>query len=223
PAAHESRPGALRNRSHAAHRSSATRRRSPVCGPARWWHHARGDVCRRADVHSQLEHRRQVVAARGAGLRGRVVGGAVGGGSAIDPVIHVGMSARLHDVMACRRAVVQTCIALLLTFACATAHLPAQLHGYVIVVEERDPQSVELARALRERGVKVRARVRGGSGRTAALFYFMYSDPGPGQTTRFYVRRGDARSGAVVSGATIQLDSTTSTQRARAVAAVRAL
>lgn len=119
-----------------------------------------------------------------------------------------------------RRAVMLTCMLLL---SCATSHLPAELRGYAIVVEERDPQSVELARALRQRGVKVRARVRGGSGRTAALFYFTYSDPGPGQPTWFHVRLADTRSGAVVSAATIQLDSTTSTQRARAVAAVRAL
>jgi hypothetical protein len=124
-------------------------------------------------------------------------------------------------MIARRRAVVPTCILLILS--CATHRLPAELRGYAIVVEERDPQSVELARALRERGVKVRPRVRGGSGRTAALFYFTYSDPGPGQPTWFYVRLADTRSGAVVSAATIQLDSTTSTQRARAVAAVRAL
>jgi len=136
--------------------------------------------------------------------------------------MHVGTLARRHD-QSCRRAVVPTCFALLLTFGCATAHLPAQLRGYAIVVEERDLQSVELARALRERGVKVRAKIRGGSGRTAALFYFTYSDPGPGQPIWFHVRLADTRSGAVVSAATIQLDSTTATQRARAVAAVRAL
>jgi len=149
------------------------------------------------------------------------VGGSVGGSSASDAVIHVGMSARLYAVMACRRAIVPTCILFLL--GCATPRLPAELRGYAILVEERDPQSVELARALRERGVKVRAKVRGGSGRTAALFYFTYSDPGPGQPIWFHLRLADTRSGAVVSAATIQLDSTMSTQRARAVAAVRAL
>src|SRR5207245_4400560 len=107
-----------------------------------------------------------------------------------------------------------------LCIACATNRLPAELRGYAIVVEERDPQSVELGRALRERGVKVRARVRGGSGRTAALFYFTYSDPGPDQPTWFHVRLADTRSEVVVRAATIQLDSSTSTRRARAVAAV---
>lgn len=134
------------------------------------------------------------------------MGGAVGGGAT-------------HSAMT--RVVAPICTFLLI--GCATHRLPAELRGYAIVVEERDPQSVELARALRERGVKVRARVRGGSGRTAALFYFTYSDPGPGQPTWFHVRLADTRSGAIVSAATVQLDSTTSTQRARAVAAVRAL
>src|SRR5437660_1385980 len=78
-----------------------------------------------------------------------------------------------HSAMT--RVVAPICTFLLI--GCATHRLPAELRGYAIVVEERDPQSVELARALRERGVKVRARVRGGSGRTAALFYFTYSDP----------------------------------------------
>ena len=47
--------------------------------------------------------------------------------------------------------------------------------------------------------------------------------PGPGQPTWFHIRLADTRSGAVVSAATIPLDSATATQRARAVAAVRAL
>jgi len=112
---------------------------------------------------------------------------------------------------------------MLLIVSCAGNRLPAELRGYAVVVEETDPQSVELGRALRERGIKVRPRVRGGSGPTAAVFYFTYSDPGPGQPAWFHVRLADTRSGVVVSAATIQLDSTTSTRRARAVAAVRAL
>jgi hypothetical protein len=121
------------------------------------------------------------------------------------------------------RAVVPTCIALVLTVACTTARLPAQLHGYSIVVEEKDEQSVELARAMREQGVKVRPRVRGGSGPTAALIYFTFSDPGPGQALWFHIRLADTRSGEIVGAATIQLDSLLSTPRARAVAAVKAL
>ena len=112
---------------------------------------------------------------------------------------------------------------LVLTAACGTARLPAQLHGYAVVVEEKDQQSTELARAMREQGIKVRPRVRGGSGPTAALIYFTFSDPGPGQALWFHLRLADTRSGEVVGAATIPLDSLTATPRARARAAVKAL
>ena len=118
------------------------------------------------------------------------------------------------------RAVVATCMLLL---ACAGGRLPAQLRGYSLVVEEKDPQSIELARALRQEGVKVRSRLRGGSGPTAALVYFTFRYPAPGELTWFHLRFADTRTGAVVHASTIPLDSSTSTARARAVAAVHAL
>jgi hypothetical protein len=110
-----------------------------------------------------------------------------------------------------------------LTAACATNRLPDQLRGYSIVVEEKDEQSVQLARAMREQGIKVRSKVRGGSGPTAALIYFTFSDPGPGQPLWFHIRFADTRSGEIVGAATIPLDSATVTPRARAVAAIKAL
>src|SRR3989475_6865703 len=124
-------------------------------------------------------------------------------------------------VVFCRRAIVPTCIALGL--ACAASRVPRALRGYNILVEEKDEQSVELARAMREQGIKVRPRVRGGSGPTAALIYFTFSDPGPGQPLWFHIRLADTRSGEIIGAATISLDSLLSTPRARAVAAVRAL
>jgi hypothetical protein len=111
----------------------------------------------------------------------------------------------------------------LLTIGCATAHLPAQLHGYAIVVDEKDEQSVQLARAMREQGIKVRPKVRGGSGPTAVLIYFTFSDPGPGQPIFFHIRLADTRSGEIIGAATIALDSATVSPRARAVAAIKAL
>jgi hypothetical protein len=114
-----------------------------------------------------------------------------------------------------------TCILSLL--ACASGRLPGPLHRYSIVVEEKDPQSVELARALRDQGVKVRSRVRGGSGPTAALIYFTFSYPETGEPTWFHLRLADTRSGVIVRASTIQLDSTTVTPRDRARAAVSAL
>ena len=135
-----------------------------------------------------------------------MVGGAVGRSEAGDAV---------------SRAVVPACI--LFALACGGGRVPHGLRGYSIVVEEKDSQSVELARAMREQGVKVRARVRGGSGPTAALIYFMFSDAGPGQPLWFHIRLADTRSGEIIGAATIPLDSLTATPRARAQAAIKAL
>jgi hypothetical protein len=107
--------------------------------------------------------------------------------------------------------------------ACASSRLSHALHGYAVVVEEKDPQSVELARALRAQGVTVRPRVRGGSGPTAALVYFTYQSTVRGEPTWFHLRLADTRSGVIVRASTIQLDSLTATPRTRAEAAVRAL
>jgi len=111
-----------------------------------------------------------------------------------------------------------------LTLACASHGLPG-LHGYSIVVEEKDPQSVELARALREHGVKIKSRVKGGCGHTAELIYFTFSDPdaSPPETTWLHLRLADTRSGVIVRATAIPLDSATATPRTRAEAAVRAL
>lgn len=117
------------------------------------------------------------------------------------------------------RAVVQTCV--LFALACASNQLPSQLRGYNIVVEEKDSQSVELARALRERGIRVRSAVRGGSGPTAALIYFMFRDSATAPA-RLELRLADTRSGLIVGASTILLDSV-ATARSRAEAAVRAL
>jgi len=135
-----------------------------------------------------------------------------------------GTSARRHVgtmLLACRRAIVPTCIAVGL--GCAASRVPHALRGYNVLVEEKDEQSVELARAMREQGIKVRPRVRGGSGPTALLIYFTFSDPGPGQPLWFHLRLADTRSGEIVGAATIPLDSLTATPRARARAVVKAL
>jgi uncharacterized protein YwlG (UPF0340 family) len=111
----------------------------------------------------------------------------------------------------------------LLILACARHNLPSELRGYSIVVEEKDQQTVELARALRHEGVKVRPRIRGGSGPTAALIYFTFRDPAPDELTWLHVRLADTRSGVIVQAVTIPLDSSIGTPRARAEAAVKAL
>lgn len=113
---------------------------------------------------------------------------------------------------------------MLVLLGCASSQLPAQLRHYTIVVEEQDSQSVELARALRERGIKVRPNVRGGTGPTAALIYFTYRDPQDSASPpSFNLRLADTRSGVVIRAGSITLDTSTATIRARARAAVRAL
>ncbi|HEV8510452.1 MAG TPA: hypothetical protein VGQ48_08400 [Gemmatimonadales bacterium] len=111
----------------------------------------------------------------------------------------------------------------LLVVACATSRLPASLRGYDVLVEGKDEQSRELARAMRGYGFRVREKVRGGSRPTAALIYFTFSDPGPGEPSWLHVRLADTRSGVIVGAATVPLDSQVTSPRSRANAAVLAL
>ena len=111
---------------------------------------------------------------------------------------------------------------LALALACATSRIPETLRGYDILVEGRDEQSGEFARAMREYGFRVRRHVKGGSGPTAALISFSFP-PAPGEPTWLYVRLSDTRSGVIVGAGTVLLDSLTATPRARAVAAVQSL
>lgn len=106
--------------------------------------------------------------------------------------------------------------------ACAANRIPESLRGYEVVVAGRDEESVELARALREYGFRVRDQVRGGSRPTAALIHFTFS-PGPGDPTWLHLRLADTRSGVIVRAGTLLLDSTTVVPRSRATAAVQAL
>ena len=111
----------------------------------------------------------------------------------------------------------------LLVAACGASRVPKSLRGYDILVQSGDSQSVELARAMRSAGYHVRDRVKGGSRPTAALIHFTFSEPGPEQPTWLHVRLADTRSGVVVGVASIELDSTTQTPKARALAVVPAI
>ena len=114
-------------------------------------------------------------------------------------------------------------ILVLLAVACATSRVPQQLRGYDVVVEGKDEQSVELARAMREYGYRVRQRVRGGSRPAAAVIHIIFADPGPGEPSWLYVRLADTRTGAIIGAGAVQLDSTVQSARARATAAVQAI
>jgi len=91
------------------------------------------------------------------------------------------------------------------------------------VVEQKDPQALELARAMRGYGFRVRQVVRGGSRPTAALIFFTFRDPEPDAPSLLHVRLADTRTGVIVGASMVPLDSVAPTPRARAEAAVRAL
>jgi hypothetical protein len=116
---------------------------------------------------------------------------------------------------------VPSCIAVVL--GCGGARIPPRLRGYEIVVERRDPQAVELARAMQGYGFRVRPAVRGGSRPTAALIFFTFRDPEALPPLWLHVRLADTRTGVIVGAAMIPLDSVGPDPRARAQAAVRAL
>ncbi len=115
----------------------------------------------------------------------------------------------------------------LLTVACGATRIPATLRGYEIVVQRRDPQAVELARALQGYGFRVRQAVRGGSRPTAVLIFFTFRDAEPPPPPRaplwLHVRLADTRTGVIVGAGMVPLDSVGPNPRARAEAAVRAL
>lgn len=126
-----------------------------------------------------------------------------------------------RHVVCVRHTVVASVVTLMMS--CGISRVPPPLRGYDILVESKDEQSVELARAMRSSGYKVREQVRGGSRPTAALIHFTFTEPGPGEPTWLHVRLADTRSGVIVGAAMVQLDSATQTSRARARAAVQAL
>ncbi|MGH2627792.1 MAG: hypothetical protein ACRDHY_14210 [Anaerolineales bacterium] len=107
--------------------------------------------------------------------------------------------------------------------ACGASRIPVSLRGYEILVERRDAQGTELARALREYGFRVRGVIRGGNRPTAALIFFTLREAGSGTAPWLHLRFADTRTGAIVGAAMIPLDSVGPTPRARADAALRAL
>ena len=112
----------------------------------------------------------------------------------------------------------------ILVAACGSSRLPTSLRGYeILVARGSDPQTEAFAEALRQSGLRVRREVRGGGRPTAALVFFLFSEPGRAQPSWLHLRLADTRSGAIVGIAAIPLDSVGPSPRERAVAAVRAL
>ena len=111
----------------------------------------------------------------------------------------------------------------LLGAACGASRIPTSLRGYEILVDRRDPEADEMARALREYGLRVRGAVRGGSRPTVALVFFTFREPGTGTAARLHLRLADTRTGEIVAAGMVPLDSVGPTPRERADAGVRAL
>lgn len=124
-----------------------------------------------------------------------------------------------RDAMTRRLAVLTSVLAV----ACAASRIPSALRGYEILVERQDPAGVEMARAFREQGFRVRGAVRGGSRPTAALVFFTFREPGRGTEPWLHLRLADTRTGEIVGAAMVSLDSVGPTPRAQADAGVRAL
>jgi len=107
--------------------------------------------------------------------------------------------------------------------ACGASRIPVALRGYEILVDRKDPQGTEMARAFRENGFRVRGAVRGGSRPTAALVFFTFREPGRDTETWLHLRLADTRTGEIVGAAMVSLDSVGPDAKARADAGVRAL
>jgi hypothetical protein len=126
---------------------------------------------------------------------------------------------RRREVRATGRLVVLACC----IAACGASRIPVALRGYEILVDRKDPQGAEMARAFRDNGFRVRGAVRGGSRPTAALVFFTFREPGRGTETWLHLRLVDTRSGAIVGAGMVLLDSVRPDAKARADAGVGAL
>jgi hypothetical protein len=133
---------------------------------------------------------------------------ALGGGAA-----HSGMTGATW-----RLGILAVCIA-----ACGASRIPSALRGYEILVDRKDAQGAEMARAFRDNGFHVRGAVRGGSRPTAALVFFTFREPGRDTETWLHLRLADTRTGQIVGAAMVSLDSVGPDAKARADAGVRAL
>lgn len=85
-------------------------------------------------------------------------------------------------------------------FACTVPryHMPSGLHSYRYFVVGSDSLSTALGAALRQRGLQVVPRLRGGAGPTAAVIHFLFRDPGDSLGTVLHVQLADTRTGVVI-------------------------
>ena len=79
--------------------------------------------------------------------------------------------------------------------------MPSSLHGYAFYVPGTDSLSTQLGDALRRHGFVVLAKVKGGSGPTAAVVHFLFRESGDSQGPVLHVRLADTRTGVIVGAA----------------------
>jgi hypothetical protein len=97
----------------------------------------------------------------------------------------------------------------LLLLGCAPVryHMPSSLHSYVYYVPGSDSLSTALGAALRRHGLVVLPALRGGGAPTAAVIHFVVREVDSDTARVLQVRLADTRTGAIVGGASLRLDS----------------
>src|SRR2546425_5984154 len=156
--------------------------------------HVRG----RAQVHPQLDPRREALASGPAGSGGRVLARSLGGGAAHHPMKR-STTPRRHVASgpAWTRLFVQLGVVAsynVFSLGCPPAtryEQPAALRGYEILITPRDSLGQGLAEALRRRGFTVRQQLRGGSRPAAYLLAFTFRETEPPALTWLLVRLAD--------------------------------
>src|SRR6266699_2567950 len=231
PAAHEPRSGPRRGRGRPGRGGAPSRGRAAVLRASRSRRDARRDVCRGAQVHPQLEPRREAVAAGSAGPGGGVLAGPVGGGAEDHPVRGAALSREALPTTALRwspqritrqRLFCNASLGIAFVLSCAPStryEQPDALRGYEILVTSQDSLERGIAQGLARRGFRVRTRLRGGGRPTAYLFAFIFRETEPPALTWLHVRLADTRTGAIVAAVSAPLDSLgmSAGERARAI------
>ncbi|HEU5261441.1 MAG TPA: hypothetical protein VFU41_08480 [Gemmatimonadales bacterium] len=91
------------------------------------------------------------------------------------------------------------------------------------MITRHDSLSRAIGVGLKQRGLRVRNAVKGGSPPTAYLLAFTQRETAPGSPLWLYIRLADTRTGAIIAAVSAPLDSLGPTVQARAQAIVDSL
>jgi hypothetical protein len=122
-----------------------------------------------------------------------------------------------------RRVVLLELSAALVACAAPRYHMPSGLHSYRYFVVGSDSLSAALGAALRQRGLEVVPRLRGGGGPTAAVIHFLFRDPGDSLGAVLHVQLADTRTGVVIGTGVVVLAGLPGSVHARAAALLDSL